>query len=105
MRMNRAFSMLGIAAKSGNVASGEFATESAVKSGKAYLVVIAEDASDNTKKMFRNMTEFYQVPMELLGTKEELGRAIGKEFRASLAITDENLAGAVQEKIEAYGRN
>ena len=93
--------MLGIAAKSGKVVSGEFSTDKAVKSGKAYLVIVSEDASANTNKMFTNMTEFYEVPMYVFGTKEELGRCIGKEFRASLAITDENLANAVENKLKA----
>ncbi len=93
--------MLGIAAKSGNVVSGEFSTEKAVKTGHAYLVIVSEEASDNTNKMFTNMTSFYEVPMYVFGTKEELGRCIGKEFRASLAITDENLADAVEKKIQA----
>ena len=93
--------MLGIAAKSGNVVSGEFSTEKAVKTGHAYLVIVSEEASDNTNKMFTNMTDFYEVPMYVFGTKEELGRCIGKQFRASLAITDENLANAVENKINA----
>ena len=42
--------MLGIAAKSGSVVSGEFSTEKAVKEGRAYLVIVAGDASENTKK-------------------------------------------------------
>ncbi len=96
---NKVLSMLGIAAKSGNVASGEFSTEQAVKKGRAYLVIVSEEASDNTKKMFTNMTEFYEVPMYVYGTKEELGRCIGKQFRASLAITDENLAKAVERNL------
>ncbi|MST74073.1 50S ribosomal protein L7ae [Roseburia sp. MUC/MUC-530-WT-4D] len=94
--------MLGLAAKSGHVASGEFSTEKAVKSGKAFLVIVSEEASENTRKMFRNMTDFYYVPMYIFGTKEELGHYIGKEFRASLAITDENLAKAVEKKLETY---
>ena len=98
---NRVFQMLGIAAKSGNVVSGEFSTEKAVKTGHAYLVIVSEEASDNTNKMFTNMTDFYEVPMYVFGTKEELGRCIGKEFRASLAITDENLANAVENKLKA----
>jgi len=98
---NRVFQMLGIAAKSGNVVSGEFSTEKAVKTGHAYLVIVSEEASDNTNKMFTNMTDFYEVPMYVFGTKEELGRCIGKEFRASLAITDENLAIAVENKLKA----
>ena len=92
--------MLGIAAKSGNVVSGEFSTEKAVKTGHAYLVIVSEEASENTKKMFYNMTDFYKVPIYTFGTKEELGRCIGKEFRASLAITDENLANAVETKLK-----
>ena len=98
---NRVFQMLGIAAKSGNVVSGEFSTEKAVKTGKAYLVIVSEEASDNTNKMFRNMTDFYEVPMYVFGTKEELGKCIGKEFRASLAIIDENLANAVEMKLKS----
>ena len=93
--------MLGIAAKAGNVASGEFSTEKAVKTGHAYLVIVSEEASANTNKMFTNMTDFYEVPMYVFGTKEELGRCIGKQFRASLAITDENLANAVEKKLQA----
>ena len=92
--------MLGIAAKSGNVVSGEFSTEKAVKTGHAFLVIVSEEASNNTNKMFTNMTSFYEVPMYVFGTKEELGRCIGKEFRASLAILDENLANAVETKLE-----
>lgn len=91
--------MLGIAAKSGNVVSGEFSTEKAVKTGQAFLVIVSEEASDNTNKMFTNMTDFYEVPMYVFGTKEELGRCIGKEFRASLAIIEENLAKAVETKL------
>ena len=53
-------SMLSIAAKSGNVVSGEFSTEKAVKTGHAYLVIVSAEASGNTKKSFCNMTDFYQ---------------------------------------------
>ena len=70
MKPDRVLSMLGIAAKAGSVASGEFSTEKAVKEGRAYLVIVASDASDNTKKMFRNMTDFYQVPMYEYSDKE-----------------------------------
>lgn len=96
---NKTLSMLGIAAKSGNVASGEFAAEKMVKTGRAHLVVVSAEASENTKKKFTNMTDFYDVPLCLFGTKEELGKAIGKDYRAVLAVTDENLANAVREKM------
>lgn len=97
--MNRIFSMIGMATKAGKTASGEFATEKAVKTGKAFLVIISEAASDNTKKMFRNMCSYYEVPMYTYGTKEELGHSMGKEFRASLAITDEGFAKSIEKRL------
>lgn len=92
-------SLFGLAARAGRIASGEFQTETAVKAGTAHLVVVAEDASENTKKLFHDKCSFYKVPVITLGTKEELGHAIGKEFRASLAILDEGFAEAVRNKL------
>ena len=86
--------------KAGKVVSGEFSTEKAVKTGAAKLVVVAESASGNTRKKFSNSCAYYQVPLYFLGEKEELGRAIGKEFRASLAVTDENFASAIKKQLE-----
>lgn len=100
MKPDKVLAMLGIATKAGSVLSGEFSTEKAVKEGKAFLVIVAGDASDNTKKMFRNMTEFYEVPMYCYSNKEELGHCIGKEFRASLAIVNEGLAHSIEDKLK-----
>lgn len=75
-------------------------TENAVKSGTAALVIIAGDASDNTKKKFRNMCEYYEVPIRIYSTKDELGHSMGKEFRASLAVNDEGLAQAIMKKMD-----
>ena len=93
MLHDRALSMLSLAAKAGKVASGEFSVEKAVKSRKAH------DASENTKKLFRNMCSFYHTPFQVYGSKEALGRAIGKTYRASLAVTDQNFAKAIAEKM------
>ena len=92
MQIDPALRMLGLAAKAGKVASGEFMTENSVKTGMAALVIVATDASDNTKKKFRNMYEF--------GIKDVLGHSIGKEFRASLAVNDEGLAQAIMKKMD-----
>ena len=96
---DRVLSMLGLAARSRNVVSGGFATEEAVKSGKAYLVIIAEDASDNTRKKYSNMCEFYEVPYEYYSVKEILGHAIGKEERSCLAVTDKGFADSIQKHL------
>ena len=92
---NRALSYIGLATKAGKTASGEFSTEKAIKEGKAFLVIVAEDASDNTKKNFRNACAWYHVPVCIFATKEELGASTGKAMRASLAVLDEGLAKAI----------
>lgn len=99
MNKTKALSYIGLGIKSGNVSCGEFLTEKAVKESRAYLVIVAEDASQNTKKKFTNMCEFYQVPIYFISSKEELGHAMGKEMRASLAFTDKGLARAVEKQL------
>lgn len=112
MKRDSILSLVGIAKKAGRIAAGEFQTENAVKSGKASLVIVSEEASWNTKKKFQNMCTFYEVPIFFYGGKEELGAAIGCEFRASLAVLDEGLSKSIEKKIESmrdggyeYGKN
>lgn len=93
----KVFSLLGLAARGRRVVSGGFMTERAVKDGSASLVIVSSEASDNTRKMFGNMCAFYEVPIFFFGGKEELGHAIGKEMRASLAVTDEGLAQSIKK--------
>ena len=100
MKQNKIYSLLGLAKKAGRVVSGEFATDKSIKEGTAFLVLVSEDASDNTKKKFSNTCEFYGVPRYFFGTKDELGHAIGKEMRSSLAITDEGFAKSLIKHLE-----
>ena len=86
--------------QAGKVASGEFSTEKSVKSGRGFLVLVADDASQNTKKKFQNMCDFYEVPIYFIADKEELGKFCGKEFRASLAVQDENFAKAMLKELQ-----
>ena len=99
MPKDKVLSLLGIAQKAGKVVSGEFSVEKAVKEGKACLVLVAGDASDNTKKMFRNMCSYYKVPLYVHSAKETLGHCIGKQFRASLAVTDVGFANALNKQL------
>lgn len=100
MKPDRILSLIGIATKAGKTVSGEFMTEREVKSGKAVLVIVAGDSSDNTKKKFRDMCEFYEVPMRVYGDKDLLGHAMGKQFRASLAVLDQGLADGICRQID-----
>lgn len=97
---DKILALLGLAAKGRNLVSGEFFTEKAVKNGKAALVIVSREASDNTKKMFTNMCTFYKTPMYLYGTKEALGRAVGKEMRASVAVINQGMAENIIKHLE-----
>ena len=101
MKLSKALSLISLATKAGKTASGEFCTEKEVKTGMAALVIVAEDASENTKKKFQNMCEFYEVPIYFYGDKDTLGHAMGKEFRASLAVTDPGFAKGIAKHLDA----
>lgn len=100
MNNQKILSLIGLAAKAGKVVSGEFTVEKALKQQRAFLVLIAEDASANTKKKFRDMSTYRRIPIYFLYDKSRLGHAVGKEYRASLAITDRNFAGAIQKHLD-----
>lgn len=99
MKRDKILSYIGLAMKSGNLVSGTYATEKAIKEMKAYLIIIADDVSDNTRERYINMCEYFNAPLIFYSSKEELGHAIGKEYRASMAITDQGLAKAIIQNI------
>ena len=98
-------SLIGLSMRQGAVESGSFLTEKAIKGGMAKLVIIAEDASDNTKKDFTDMCTYYHVPFCIFGTKDILGHAIGKEFRVVMALTNPGLSEKVSEQINTLHEN
>ena len=70
MNCNKVLSLIGLSTKAGKIVSGEFSTEKAVKTGKAWLVIVSAEASDNTKKKFHNMCTYYEVPCYDFGGNE-----------------------------------
>lgn len=52
------------------------------------------------QKMFNNMCTYYNVPICFFGLKDDLGHAMGKEFRASLAVLDKGLADAIDKQLK-----
>lgn len=98
--IDRIYSFLGLAMKAGRLVSGEEACEKAAKQGKAELVIIAQDASPNTKKKFSDKCDFRDINTRIFGHKELIGRYIGKEERAVVAILDKGFAKRMVEFID-----
>ena len=98
---NRALNYLSLARKAGKAELGEEPVGAAARAGKAYLIVVAQDASDHTwrrAKSFAAGTE--QQVLRLKETKDELGQSIGRESLAIAAITDAALALAMVKAME-----
>ena len=93
--MRKFYSLLGLCKRANKVAGGEVAAEEAIRGKKACLVIVAGDAS--TKKKFHNSASFYEVPILELGTKADLGRAVGEEIRAVLVVTEAGFAAKLQQ--------
>ena len=96
----KVLSLLGLAKKAGFAQGGEFLTEKAVKGFKFALVIVAGDASDNTKKKFSDMCTFYEVPFYTFSNKDDLGHSIGAEFRASVTVNNAGMAKKIQELLK-----
>lgn len=92
------YGILSLAAKAGKLVSGEFSVKEAVLKEKAKLVILAEDSSANTKKLFHDKASFRSIPVLELGTKKMLGKALGKEERSSIAVLDEGFKGIILKK-------
>ncbi len=83
--------------RAGKLVTGDEGVLKAVRSGEAKLVIIAEDASDNTRKKFQDKCRFYGVPLMEMGSKAELGGSIGKEMRVILGVLDRGFAQMLQK--------
>jgi len=95
--MEKLYNFLGLCKKAGKLVSGAFQTEEAIQNKSACLVIISEDASDNTKKKFTDKCTFYDIPYMIYGNKELYGKALGKDERTSIAILDMGFSTKILE--------
>lgn len=98
--MKSKWNFLSLCQKTGFTVSGDFSVMEALKAEKIRLLLLATDASENTKKKWKDKAAFRSLPIYEIGTKEELGRALGKEIRTIVAILDQGLANGLLEKME-----
>ena len=84
---------LGLAQKAGKLASGDYAVRSALKNGKARLLLVAADAAENSKKDM-----YFMAVVECL-TRDELGWAIGKAKRTAVVVLDNSFANMINKNI------
>lgn len=90
--------LLGLMRRANALAVGEDSTGDAVRAGKAKLLLIAADASDNARKRAMGyLTGRNAIPVELPYTKEEISAAVGTGGCSMAAVTDMGFANALME--------
>ena len=98
--MDKALNYLALARKAGLAELGEEPVGGAARAGKAYVIIVASDASDHTwrrAKAYAAGTQ--QQCIRLPYTKDDLGFAIGRENLAIAAITDCPMALALVQSL------
>ncbi|EOD00622.1 L7Ae/L30e/S12e/Gadd45 family ribosomal protein [Caldisalinibacter kiritimatiensis] len=97
--MKRIYSMLGLGRKAGFIETGGTACELSIKKKKCNLLIIAINASQNTKDKFMSLCKRYKIKYILFGDKELLGKSTGKESISIIAITDKQFTESLIKKL------
>jgi ribosomal protein L7Ae-like RNA K-turn-binding protein len=98
--VTKLYSYLGLAQRAGKLTSGEGAVESAVRRGRVCLLIVAQDASLNTRAKFVNMAKHRHIDYVLAGEKAQLGMAVGKAQRAVIGVLDKGFAALIKGLVE-----
>ena len=100
--MDKALNYLSLARKAGFAELGEEPVGAISRTGKAYVIAVASDASDHTWRRAKSFAAgTRQQCIRLPFTKDEMGFAIGRQELAIAAITDAALALAM---VKALGQ-
>jgi ribosomal protein L7Ae-like RNA K-turn-binding protein len=97
--MNKLRQLIGLAMRAGKIVSGEEQVLREVRSGNAQIVILTFDAAKNSEKKIVDKCTTYKVPLLRYGTRQELGKAIGKAERVVIAVTDPGFSRAMQKLV------
>jgi len=94
-----ALALLGLAQRAGAVAKGTEATRRALQRAEARLVVLAKDGSEAQREKVLPLARARGVPWEILGTRQELGDAVGSGLLSALAVTRGDLVLEIRDRL------
>ena len=91
--MDKTMNSLSLARKAGLAELGEEPVCAAARAGKAYVIIVAKDASDHTwRRALSAAAGTDQQCIRMDHPKDEMGLAVGRESLALAAITDPGMA-------------
>ncbi|MDD2234033.1 MAG: L7Ae/L30e/S12e/Gadd45 family ribosomal protein [Desulfitobacteriaceae bacterium] len=92
--IEKILSYLGMARRAGKIVSGEFQVETMLKKNKGQLLILACDAPSGQRK-YEKWAGDHNIPVIIIGTKQELGIALGLSPRSVILVMDEGFAKAI----------
>lgn len=93
-------SLLGLARRAGKLAIGDEACMKLIRSGRAQLVILARDASENTKKKYGDKCAYYKSRLVVTGDRNALGHAVGRSGQVVAAVEDAGFARSISACLE-----
>ncbi len=99
MKKNKIESYLGLARRAGKIVSGYQTCIHTLQKGEVKLIIVANDASQNTKDKFTNLCQRSGVPFEIFSTTDELSAMTGFLGRGIFGITDKGFAEVMMKEI------
>ncbi|MDR0381972.1 MAG: 50S ribosomal protein L7ae [Oscillospiraceae bacterium] len=102
--MSNPLGLLGLARRAGRLALGVRAVEEELRHRRAVLLLLANDAGADATRRVTRWSEGAGCPprLTLPYTKEEWGRAMGRDVCALGALTDKGLAAALKQSIDSH---
>ncbi|WP_053957393.1 L7Ae/L30e/S12e/Gadd45 family ribosomal protein [Inediibacterium massiliense] len=97
---NKIFSFLGLAQRSGQLVTGEDTCTLYAKKKAIQLIIIPQDASENTKKKFKDMANHRNIPFLIYANRESLSKAVGKSNRTVYGIKDKGFATKILSLVQ-----
>ena len=95
-------SLLGLMRRANALAVGEVNTGSTARAGKAKLLLLASDASENARRRAEGFAAGRKLSLTVLPfTKEEFSSAVGLNGGSMAAITDLGFANALLKALAA----
>ncbi len=92
--------VIGLAFRARKLATGTESVLDAIRAGKSALVLVAADASEDTKKKISDKCAFYGRKFVIIPTmKGELGRLLGRNDTATAAFLDASFVKAFETSL------
>ena len=91
------YGLIGLATKASKLVAGTDACIESIENKSVKLILIAQDASDRTKKLLKEKSKNFNIPICEICEIETLSRACGKNNKAIIGIKEKGFAESIKK--------